>query len=179
MNGNNRCRKCLKIKWNNKTKGKTIGFGCTGKTKIQSFDALRSFASPVKCAQQRFSWLSCFLSSHALYHVAWCPDALKQRSAWFHSCLLLCTLLELFVYQSLYLSTLAGAMCKIARTWVKSHLDAQNLIHFYTAVKWLYLSIKERYMALVGSTSSIHKIYQWIKSYNIIYTPCSTCSAKK
>ena len=86
---------------------------------------------------------------------------------------------ELFVYQSLYLSTLVGVVCKIARTWVKSHLDAQNLIHFYTAVKWLYLSIKERYMALVGSTSSIHKIYQWIKSYNIIYTPCSTCSAKK
>jgi hypothetical protein len=40
------------------------------------------------------------------------PDALERSRAWFRSCLFMCTLLELFVYQSSYLSTLAGAVWK-------------------------------------------------------------------
>ena len=70
-------------------------------------------------AQQRL-WLARFKvqretrSSHrAVYraspsHVAWIPDALERSGVWFRSCLFMCTLLELFVIQSSYLSTLAG-----------------------------------------------------------------------
>ena len=36
------------------------------------------------------------------------PDALKRGRAWFRSCLFMCTLLELFVIQSSYLSTHTG-----------------------------------------------------------------------
>ena len=45
-----------------------------------------------------------------LYRTAWNPDTLEWSRAWFRSCLLSCTLLKLFVYQSSYLSTLAGAV---------------------------------------------------------------------
>ena len=37
----------------------------------------------------------------------------RRTGAWFRSCLFMYTLLELFVYQSLYLSTLAGGRVKI------------------------------------------------------------------
>ena len=43
-------------------------------------------------------------------------SVVERNGAWFHSCLFMCTLLELFVYQSSYLSTLAGALRKIGRT---------------------------------------------------------------
>ena len=36
----------------------------------------------------------------------------RRTRAWFRSCLFMCTRLELFVYQSSYLSTLAGAVWK-------------------------------------------------------------------
>ena len=55
-------------------------------------------------------------SRHALYCAAWISDALERSRAWFRSCLFMCTLLELLVYQSSYLSTLAGAVRKIVRT---------------------------------------------------------------
>ena len=55
--------------------------------------------------------------------------ALKRSRAWFRSCWLICTLLELFVYQSSYLITLVGAVGKIARTWWNQSTTGRKTWH--------------------------------------------------